>query len=89
MLVFLIPIAILAEIVIKQEKDGRIIVSNMETSRNYVAKFKGMSFEKSSGAATIPRHYMIKIKKLSQKYGVRESLIVAVARAASIAWNKY
>jgi len=82
-LIFLIPIALLAEIVIRQEKDGRIIVSNMETSRNYAAKFKGMSFEKSSGAATVPRHYMIKIKKLAQKYGVRESLIVAVARAES------
>jgi soluble lytic murein transglycosylase-like protein len=82
-LVFLMPIALLAEIVVKQEKDGRIIVSNLDTSGNYVAKFNGVSFENSPGATIIPQHYMIKIKKLAEKYGVRESLIVAVARAES------
>jgi len=82
-LVFLIFIAVPAEIVVKQDKDGRILVSNMYTGRNVVAKSEGVSFEKSPGTNTIPRHFKIKIKKLSKKYGLKESLIVAVARAES------
>ncbi len=82
-LVFLIAIAVPAEIVVKQEKDGRIIISNMHTAHNFAAKFKGVSIAKSPGATTVPRHYLVRIQKLAKKYGVKESLIVAVARAES------
>jgi len=82
-LVFLIVIAVAAEIVVKQDKNGKIIVSNIYSSYNVVAKSKGVSFAKSAGTDTIPRHFKIKIKNLSKKYGLKESLIVAVARAES------
>ena len=75
------------DIVIRQEKDGTIHISNVATrpykhykkSRN---RAKGVTFIKSP-SASIPKGYLEKIKELAKKYRVRESLIKAVARAES------
>ncbi len=73
------------EIVVKQDKKGRISVSNLYTNHNRVisksrrVKFKGSA----SKLSTVPRKYLSKIRSLSKSYGVKESLITAVARAES------
>lgn len=73
-----------AEIVVKQDKDGKIIVSNNLTAHNPYSKTDPVRFEKPKTlSSTVPAHYLIKIKKLAQKYEVKEALIVAVARAES------
>lgn len=69
-----------AEIVVKYDKEGKIIVSNRLSkydSRNQV-KFKNQSPSKP-----IPHSYLLKIKMLAKKYNLREDLIVAVIKSES------
>ena len=82
--VLLIVSGLNAEIVVKQDKDGKIVVSNNLTAHNPYSKTDPVRFEKSAKrSSTIPPHYLSKIKKLAQKHEVKEALIVAVARAES------
>ncbi|MCU0284778.1 MAG: lytic transglycosylase domain-containing protein [Acidobacteria bacterium] len=81
------------KIVVKQDKDGRIIVSNMYTDNRFELKeSKRVQFKskpgKTSNANSIPSSYLDKIRQLSLKYDIKESLILAVAKAES-AFNPF
>ena len=72
------------EIVVKQDKDGKIVVSNSYTNHNfYIEKSKRVRFTNSPGSSSVPQQYLYKIRKLAKKHGLKESLILAVARAES------
>ncbi|MCP5105828.1 MAG: lytic transglycosylase domain-containing protein [bacterium] len=72
------------EIVVKQDRSGKIVVSNNYTNHNYnTKKSKRVRFQKSSGVRSVPQYYLTRIRKLARKYGVKESLIRAVVRAES------
>lgn len=77
-----------AEIVVTQDKDGKIIVSNNYSSHNPYSKTGPVRFKQSPGTSSVPLHYLSRIRELAKKYGVMESLIVAVARAES-SFNPY
>jgi soluble lytic murein transglycosylase-like protein len=74
-----------AEIVVKYDKDGKIVVSNRLSkydSRNPV------KFKNKSGSGSIPNSYLFKIKSLARKHQLREDLIVAVIKSES-SFNPY
>jgi len=75
------------DIIVRQDKDGTIHISNVPSrpykhSKKRRNSVKGVTFIKSSPAA-IPKIYLAKIKELAKKYRLKESLIKAVARAES------
>lgn len=78
----------MAEILVYQDKEGKITITN---DRNHSSKqYRGRKnksgttiYVSSAKTSNIPRKYLVKIRKLAQKYGVKESLIIAVARAES------
>lgn len=82
-LLFSLVFPVDAEIVVTQDKDGKIVVSNNYSSHNPYSKTGPVRFKKPMGTQSVPLQYLTKIKSLSKKYGVMESLIVAVARAES------
>ena len=79
------------EIIIRQDKDGNLFITNKSVPlkkepRVYKKSKGGLTYvppSSSSSTNKVPGEYYIKIKKLSQDYGVEESLIIAVARAES------
>jgi soluble lytic murein transglycosylase-like protein len=77
-----------AEILVYQDKEGKITITNEagHTSKKIKAR-KGKSgttiYISSVNASNVPVKYLKKIRKLAKKYGVKESLITAVARAES------
>jgi hypothetical protein len=76
-----------AEIIVRQDKDGNLTISNDYTGEH--KKYKG--YRKTSGGVTftrpansmVPTKYLLKIRRLSRKYEVKESLIIAIALAES------
>lgn len=81
--------ALAEEIVVRQDKSGKIVVSNSYTNHNfYIKKSKRVRFTNFSGSSSVPQHYLYKIRKLAKKHGLKESLILAVARAES-SFNPY
>jgi soluble lytic murein transglycosylase-like protein len=86
---WVIPIDGWAEIIISQDKDGNLTITNRQTPskkgpRVYKKRSGGLTFvPKSTSLFKVPKKYLTKIKNLSYKYGVKESLIIAVARAES------
>jgi hypothetical protein len=89
LILWVIPVDGWAEITISQDKDGNLKITNGSTSykkgpKVYKRRSGGLTFVPSlSSLNKVPKKYLIKIKKLSQKYGVKEDLIIAVARAES------
>lgn len=74
-----------AEIVVKYDKEGKLIVSNRLSkydSRNRV------KFKNQSRSASIPHTYLLKIKTLAKRYQLREDLIIAVVKSES-SFNPY
>ncbi len=79
------------EIIIRQDKDGNLFITNKSVPlkkepRVYKKSKGGLTYvppSSSSSTNKVPGEYLAKIKKLSQDYGVEESLIIAVARAES------
>lgn len=80
------------KILVKQDKNGKIVVSNISTDNRFTLKdskrIKFKSFKSSGdfsthGSVTVPSLYLDKIKKLARKYDLNESLILAVAKAES------
>jgi len=67
------------QIVIKQNKEGRITITNINTG--YISKRK--SIRKATSVNTVPAYIYSRIKHFSKKYGVKKELILAVARAES------
>jgi soluble lytic murein transglycosylase-like protein len=72
-----------SEIIVRQDKDGKITVANKASYSD-----KGVKFRTSSYSAEIPYGTMLKIKKLAAKHRLREDLIIAVARTES-GFNPY
>jgi hypothetical protein len=89
LILWVIPLDGWTEIIISQDKDGNLTVTNKSATSQkgpkvYKRRSGGLTFVPSiSSSSKVPGEYLIKIKKLSQKYGVEESLIIAVARAES------
>lgn len=71
------------KILVKQDKDGKIVVSNIVTDNRFVLKESKRVQFKSSGTTEVPSHYLDKIKRLARKYDIKETLILAVAKAES------
>lgn len=71
------------KILVKQDKDGRIVVSNIAADNRFVLKESKRVEFKSSGSTEVPSGYLAKIKKLARKYDIKETLILAVAKAES------
>lgn len=77
------------KILVKQNKDGKIIVSNTNSDNRFTlkdskrVKVKSSSVSGTYHSATVPSLYLDKIKKLARKYDIKESLILAVAKAES------
>jgi hypothetical protein len=77
------------EIIIKQDKDGNLTINNKPTPykrghKVYRKRPGGIAFVPTpTSLSKVPGKYLTKIKNLSYKYGVKESLIIAVARAES------
>lgn len=78
-----------AEIIIHQDKDGNLTITKdpipyKKGPKVYKKRSGGLTFVPSSSSLfRVPQKYLVKIRKLSQKYGVKESLIIAVVRAES------
>ena len=72
-----------SEIIVKQDKNGRITVTNK-------ASYSGndVKFQTSSPSSGIPYSYILKIKRLAIKHQLREDLIIAVAKSES-GFNPY
>jgi hypothetical protein len=70
-----------AGLVVRQEKNGHIVLSNTldRGGRDNI----DISLSASSGSYTVPLHYKEKIQDLTQKHQVREDLVIAVAKAES------
>lgn len=78
-------VSVYAQITVKQDKYGRIIVSNMDGDSHYkyVGKPKSANYVKTPGAVDVPPYYLAKIQKLAKRHKLKESLILAVAKAES------
>lgn len=91
LMLWVLPLDGWGEIIISQDKDGNLTVNKRPSlyqkgPRVYKKGSGGLTFVPplpSSSSNKVPGEYLIKIKKLSQKYGVEELLIIAVARAES------
>jgi len=83
-----------AEIVVRQDQNGDLYITNIET--DWLGKKNNKkpspppkrinpssSSPSSSSDYTIPAQYLAKIRQLAKKYQVQESLIISVARAES------
>jgi soluble lytic murein transglycosylase-like protein len=81
-----------AEIIVKQDKEGNLTITNDYTksykkSKSKKRSAKGVTFVNSVNSK-VPTKYLLKIRRLAKKYGVKESLVIAVARAES-AFNPF
>ncbi len=68
-------------IIIKQTKDGKLIITNSPDNPFYHKKKKTIKFINNSDY--IPLKYKKKIEELSRKHKVRKDLIIAVAKVES------
>ncbi len=78
----------MAEILVYQDKEGKITITNEHSKASKKIKARKRTsgttiYIGSVNAVKVPGKYVAKIRKLAQKYGVKESLITAVARAES------
>lgn len=87
-LLLLASFTVRAEIVVRQDKDGNLTITN-DYSRSSIS-YKKSSKKRGAGASVlrsslskVPTRYLLKIRRLAKKHGVKESLIIAVARAES------
>ncbi len=82
--------ALYGEIVVSQDKNGKILITNEPTRtgnrfgkrRARRIKRKGVTYMKEP-SSKVPAKYLNKIRKYAFKHGVDEKLIIAVARAES------
>lgn len=77
------------EILVIQDKDGHILMTNMHTSVKGRARPAAVNAASKSGMKrrskgfTIPEYILTKIKTLTAQYDLDEKLVIAVARAES------
>lgn len=89
LLVFLmcITMTLSAQIVVRQDKDGTLNISNVEpiadrSLKDFLRKSRRTTTVRNR-SSVIPAIYKEKIRSLCEKYGVQESLVIAVAKAES------
>lgn len=82
---FLVMTSLTAEIIVKQDKNGKITVTNRSSG---YSKRNTVSFEGLSARQTIPHLYLLKIRRLAEKHQLREDLVVSVVKAES-SFNPY
>lgn len=87
---FLANLPVNAEIKIVRDKKGNITITNegagnaaSRSKKNYRNRSGRSSSTTASSRYNVPQKYRAKVKMLANKYGVSESLIIAVARAES------
>jgi soluble lytic murein transglycosylase-like protein len=84
LIAFILSLSMPADIVVKQDKDGKIIVTNVPSVSSALnARVRFLRSKKAASSSSVPASYYTKIKQLSKKYQLREDLIIAVARAES------
>lgn len=79
---FLMFVHINSELIVKQAKDGRIILTN-RPDVIFSKSRKQATFIHSSSRMDVPYVYLKKVAKLSEKYGLSKNLILAVIKAES------
>ncbi|MCK4763905.1 MAG: lytic transglycosylase domain-containing protein [Candidatus Aminicenantes bacterium] len=87
-LLSVLPTLLLSQdIVIKYDKSGNKVITNNAYSPHKIYFKKPAGGKKKSSTSgsvqSVPREYLNKIRKLAAKYGLKEKLIIAVARAES------
>ncbi|MCP5046877.1 MAG: lytic transglycosylase domain-containing protein [bacterium] len=73
------------DIIVRQDKEGNVTISNDYSGKDY-NRYRTPKKRRSrvkSKTWTVPFKYQLKVRRLARKYGVKESLITAVARAES------
>ncbi len=80
-LILLFSMSLFSTIIIKQTKDGKIIITNTPDNPFYHKKKKSIKYIRNTNY--IPFKYKKKIEELSKKYGVKKDLIIAVAKVES------
>lgn len=86
LLVAALPLLLLTtDIVVKQDKKGKITISNVSTYKSRPrTPARNLSFLRPrKQTVAIPAPYLEKIRALSYKYQLREDLIIAVTKAES------
>lgn len=71
--------SLFSKIIIKQNKEGRIMITNLNAG--FFSKNKNK--KKTTSTNSIPVYIYSRIKHFSKKYGVKKELILAIARAES------
>ncbi len=82
----LVPVCLAADIVVKQDENGKIVITNTgSTTQSFKirSKKKSTPSTETANSFTVPTQYLLKIRKLATKHQLREDLIVAVIRAES------
>jgi len=82
-LILLLGVLLQAGIVVKQEKDGRIVVSNTIDPWEIRKDNGGIRFYRPDRSISIPASYLKKIQELADTYQLRKDMIIAVAKAES------
>jgi soluble lytic murein transglycosylase-like protein len=73
-----------SKIIIRQDKDGKVVITNENTT--FVSKHNKRS--KAYSSNYVPSYIYSRIKHFAKKYGVKEKLILAIARAES-GYNRF
>lgn len=79
---FLPELDLNAEIIVKYDKDGNKIITNTPSYKFNYKKQKKIE-QTPTLIETIPQQYLSKIKRLAQRYNLKEKLIIAVVKAES------
>ena len=81
-----LPVLISADIVVKQDEKGKIVITNTDSASpafNVRRSKSRNSTSKRKKSFKVPDYYLGKIRRLASVHNVREDLIVAVIRAES------
>lgn len=78
---WLIGSVLYAALVVRQDKNGHIVLSN--TLDRVAGGKNGISFASPPRSHVVPLQYKQKIQALTEKYNLREDLVLAVAKAES------
>lgn len=81
MLAWLSTGGLFADLIVSQDKNGHIVLTN--TMDNFTLKKDKIIFMPSSYSTEIPTQYQEKIQSLTQKHDLRADLVIAVAKAES------
>jgi soluble lytic murein transglycosylase-like protein len=82
LLALIMPALLSGGLIIRQEKDGRIVLSNT------IEAGSAIIFSPNNGSTFIPADYRVRIRQLARIHQLDEDLIIAVAHAES-SFNPY